>query len=130
MSERRQKREAPTGGEARWDVDELLQELADAELGKQVMETMGGAVTRTQCRQSQSGANQLLQLFDRKRAHRCLHSSVSSSSLPCHSLTRLSDGIHFNSSTSYFVLYSLFFMDELASRNGCEKNSSVKKKRR
>lgn len=35
-----------TGGEARWEVDELLQELADAELGKQAMVTVGVAVTK------------------------------------------------------------------------------------
>lgn len=34
---------ARTGGEARWEVEELLQELADAELGKQVMVTAGMA---------------------------------------------------------------------------------------
>lgn len=35
--------EALTGGEARWEVEELLQELAEAELGRQVMETAGVA---------------------------------------------------------------------------------------
>lgn len=37
---------ARTGGEARWEVEELLQELAEAELGKQVMETAGVAGRR------------------------------------------------------------------------------------
>lgn len=32
-----------TGGEARWEVEELLQELAEAELGRQVIETVGVA---------------------------------------------------------------------------------------
>ena len=36
-------RQQPTGGEARWEVEELLQELADAELEKQVMVTAGVA---------------------------------------------------------------------------------------
>lgn len=30
-----------TGGEARWEVEELLQELADGEPGGHVMETAG-----------------------------------------------------------------------------------------
>lgn len=32
-----------TGGDARWEVEELLQELAEAELGRQVIETAGVA---------------------------------------------------------------------------------------
>ena len=36
----------PTGGEARWEVEELLQELADAELEKHVMVTTGVAAMK------------------------------------------------------------------------------------
>lgn len=37
----RRRDETPTGGEARWEVEELLQELAEVEFGKQVMDTVG-----------------------------------------------------------------------------------------